>query len=258
MDRKKSQEIADAAPAIPYQDCWEEIGGNWVSLESLAVNVEEYERYEELAAYLGLELPCPGKEDFEALAANFELSPALANQLAQHAWRIAGFYLTPKRKKELRNGLGAHRDLLADIAKHSRELYRLTNRLTNRVHEVMGLVRSTQPGVIDRTGPTPKELAKILHDLPLIAERIAQGLAPQPGRPSEHLRDSTIRLAIQAAQAAGLDDLVISRELRVSSQPFLKGRSGQFLMGFLKLVGVDLNEANSAAVIERVRRQMKV
>lgn len=258
MVNRKPTDSRDERVSFPYGQTWEEFGSEWVTIEALAEHADEYERYADFAEYLDLETPAPPKIAFATMISQFGLSEEAGNQLTEDCWLVAGLYLTPRRKHELRNGLSANRDLFAEVANHSRKLFRLTTKITSRLDALMTHVRATEPDVIDKAGPSLNDYMRSMHDLALIAERITKQITPSaPGRKPEHLRDTTIRLAIESAKRAGLSDLTISRGTNAEPQPHLKGQAGEFVRGFFALVAPKKNEASLVPAIERVRRQMK-
>ena len=259
MAKSKSQKKRLNPPRFPYEIIWEEIGNEWVTIEDLASNADEYRFFAEHAQTLDLDVPSPGKRDFRFLIDAVEIDPSDADRLTEEAQLIAGWYLAPKRRKAIQNDLNSARQKLKGISRSARDLDRLLGEISAHVQEVMNYVRVVEPEALDRTSRFEHlKLGRTLHDLALVADRIIEDAGPQrTGRQDEYVRDTTIRLAIEAARRAGLDDLRISRGTRDKPGPHLNGQAGQFLKGFFTLTAPNIHEASLTPAAERVRRKMK-
>lgn len=256
MAKRKSPIPADLPARFPYSDLWEEIGDQWVTFELLSRRMDEFEAQSELADLLGLDLPNPGLSEFEALVSTLTLSPENSARMIEDSRLIAGWHLAPQRRRMLRTDVASVRKRLGRIARLSAELYLLANRVTPRVDEIIKVVMRNEPSVFSPDGPSLYDLRKPLHDLAAVTERMVRDTAPsQKGRSKEFVRDTTIRLALEAARRAGLDDLTISRGTSDNPEPHFDGRAGEYLRGLLALVIPGQTEASLVPVIERVRRK---
>jgi len=258
MTRKKSAECAGSDQAFPYNAYWEEIGDQWVTIEYLVRYTEEYVAFSKISAALGLDVPNPQPEEFVRLAGCFDLSSEKEKGLAAASILIAGWFLAPQRRKAMRVDLATVRQVLKRFSKLSRELYELSGKIPGQVEAMMDIVREVQSAAFETTGPGLSQLSRGLHDLSLAADRMIAETAPcRTGRRQEFVRDTTIRLAIEAASWAGLNDLVISRGTNSKPVPSLNGRAGHFLKGFFALVAPNHSETSLTPAIERVRRKMR-
>lgn len=134
----------------------------------------------------------------------------------------------------------------------------LCSALTPDVDAIMDMVRMNEPSGFDATGPGLLDLGRTMHDLSVVSDRVVRDTAPRrTGRGEEYVRDTAIRLAIEAASSAGLDDLTISRGTSANPEPHLKGRAGQYLSGFFALIPPNLSGGSLIPIIERVHRRLK-
>ena len=258
MTRRKFSNSVGSVSAFPYSVLWEEIGDYWVTFEHLALSREEYRAHSEISSLLGLELPSPDRMEFEGLVAGLSLTGPESDRLVEESQLIAGWYLMPQFRMLLHNDLASVRKKLKRVAQLSRELYDISNQVTPHVEAIMDMVRANEPDVFQANGSGLLSLGVALHDLSVVADRVVRDTAPRrSGRGQEYLRDTTIRLAIDAARSAGLDDLTLSRGTGAMPEPHLNGRAGQFLRGLFALIAPNLSEGSLVPAIERVRRRMK-
>ncbi len=258
MAKHKSPDSFSSMCRFPYSALWEEIGDHWVTFEDLVLFNDQYQANAEISHLLDLELPNPGRTEFGELVAGLSLPPSEANHLVERAQLVAGWYLAPQVRKILRNDVASVSKKLKRVASLSRELYELSNRVIPRVDAIMNIVRLNDPDVFDAAGPGLLDLRRALHDLSVVADRVVRDTAPRrTGRREQYVRDTAIRLAIEAARSVNLNDLTISRGTSANPEPRLKGRAGQFLSGFFALIAPNLSDRSLIPVIERVRRKIK-
>lgn len=258
MANRKPPDTPATRERFPYEVLWEELGDQRVTISYLEGNAHEFRFFNEQSDLIGLNLPNPKPEQFADLVAASGLKPIASSSLAAEFWLIAGWYLAPERKKGIRNDLRRAREILTGIVQAARNFYELTGKVSPSVAALLEIVREDEPEVFDSTGLSINDLGRSMHDVALAAERILADVAPQgSGRPRNYVRDTTMTLAIEAVERAGLNDLTISAGTQAQPDPHLSGKAGEFLRGFFALIEPNKNEASLAAEIKRVRRKMR-
>ena len=258
MQKKKPSKTSFPYDGFPYRAFWEEHGGDWVSFEYIEIHADHYRSFIEMSDLIGLKLPNPTPADFEELVTGLELSKPKASQLVEEIWIVSCWYLTPLRQKAMRYDLDTIKGALEKLVRVGREMSELSGEFSGGVSALIDLVRRDEPEAYDMIGPNIDDVGRASHDLSVVAERMLDDLRPRKGgRRAEYWRDNAIKLVIEIAQRAGLDDLKTSRGTNARPEPHLKGKVGDLLKGFFEVVAPNIHERTLVEPTERVRRQTK-
>ncbi|MEM7781081.1 MAG: hypothetical protein AAF697_11890 [Pseudomonadota bacterium] len=253
----------DPAPPIsapdgwvfPYEILWPGYRNEKVTLAKLAENAEEYSIINSTISFFDPAAPSIEINEVEQLVEMLDIAYVRRADFVENVWLISCFYLAPIHAIILGHDRASVGDLLSDIAKSASELDDLLAKLPPKVDAALFYLRPADPNVLVADGPPFSQSNNELHDLALVAKRMADDIARGDGRPSELVRDTSIELLLNELHDAGAYDLRIS-DGNKSCGPHLAGLSGEFLTALLRHLAPDLTEEYWVPKIKPIRTKV--
>ena len=182
------------------------------------------------------------------------LNAGLAEQLVARLDLVAGWYVAPKIRSALKQGLPQVRDLLAKIADEARQLFRSVSLVDPRTAAVLYWMLALEPDALEPQNPIMiNDLRLRIHDLALVADRAAVDMPVNVGRPKEYVRDTALMLAMQAIESTG-ERVGLSRGTRSRPEPHFSNASGRLIRDLFTALGLT-QEPIFAQAAERIRRR---
>ena len=240
---------------FPYEILWPGYGNEKVTLAMLAKNAEEYSIFNSTIGFFDPAAPSIEINEVEELVEMLDVAYVRRADFVENVWLISCFYLAPVQAIILGHDRASVGGLLSDIAKSANELDNLLERLPPKIDAALFYLRPADPKVLVPGGPPFSQSNNELHDLALVAKRMADDIARGDGRPSEHIRDTAIELLLAELHDAGVYDLRIS-DGNKNRGPHLAGRSGEFLTALLRHLAPDLADEYWVPKIKPIRTKV--
>ncbi len=247
---------SERPPRFPYGIIWPGFGNEQITLGNLVSFEEQFSTMNDMCGQLGIDVPVLERAKIEHLTQPLVLDAERKTQLADHAWRIALLLVAEKQQGIAVGDIDSARKALEGFIKAAKVFEDALGDISPTILASMYWMRALEPDARKPEGGSFYPLNDEVHDMALVASRILEDTAATDGRPKEHVRDSAIRLTIQALRLSGVDDLKVSNGTKARPDPHLSGNAGIFLAGLFELT-TGLSERSLAPIVKLVRRKSR-
>lgn len=255
MPSSKPETSADRTPIFPYEVPWPGYGNSKVTLADIAGNAEEYRNYNSIIGTFDPDAPTVTIEQIKKFASPLDMTEVCQNDFVTNVWLISCFYIAPVHWKSLEQDRRSVSGLLAEITEAAEKLNGLLGRLPPKIDAVMLFMRRVEPDALNPDGQLFSNTTYELHDLAIVAQKVADEIALKGGRPAQFVRDTAIELLLTELQKAGVYNLSIS-DGNKNQGPHLAGKSGEFLATLLQHLAPDQADESWIPKIKAVRAKV--
>ncbi len=221
MTSSESETSADFDWVFPYGVLWHGYGNEKITLWMLQQYAGEYETLNSTIGFFDSDAPTLSVEQVQTFAALLDITSERRAEFSHNVWLASCFYLAPVHAEILGHNRAAVGELLNKIAEAAKTLDELLGHLPPKVDAAMFFLRPMERDAILPDGPPFWKAKEEIHDLALVAGRMADQIAATGGRPSEIVRDTAIELLLTELHEARVYDLRISDGTKLAGHTWL-------------------------------------
>lgn len=243
-------------PTFPYHEIWEDFSENEITIDQLSPKLMTFRARFRLLSASGSRTPMVETGAIVELMDGLELSQIRREQLAEHLYLVAGYYLGPEHLKQWQTDVRTSARNLRKIQREAGELSKSLKQISYDLSRAIGFLHE-----IDSNDLEPKSnldtpmLSRQLADLERVAGRVVSDISNRKrGRTKITVRLNALRMAVSLVEAFGIGRVTISPGNKNNHEPHFTGSVGGFVRDFFKLIAPKLSERTLVQTLGILRR----
>ena len=248
--------IEENSPVFPYNEIWEELSAELVTIEDLLPRVMIFKTRFRLLAASGSPTPAVETSTILAMMDGLALPSSQMEILAQLLYLVAGYYLGPEHLKQWQTDFHSSARALRNIQNSAGELSRALQQISSDVSRALAVLHDVDPASLEPTSPldTPM-LFRQVADLERVAGTATRDISKRKrGRRTNSVRSNALRLAVELTEAMCPGQVTISPGNKQNHEPHFTGPLGGFVRKFFKLIAPNLSERTLVQNLGQIRR----
>jgi hypothetical protein len=246
----------DKTPVFPYNEIWEELSTELVTIEDLLPRVMIFKTRFRLLAASGSPTPEVETSTILALMDGLELPSSQREILAQQLYLVAGYYLGPDHLKQWQTDIHSSARALRNVRKSAGDLSRALRQISSDVSRALGVLHEVDSDALEpKSSLDTPILTRQLADLERVADTAIRDISKRKrGRRTNFVRFNALRLAVELTEATCPGRVTISPGNKQNHEPHFTGPLGGFVRKFFKLIAPNLSERTLVQNLGQIRR----